>query len=95
MGKHTEGPWELSDIGDYADFDGQSQIIIADDRRLAAIHVSDDETKANARLIAAAPELLGACLFALGCIDGTERDYKDTLPRILKNAIAKAEGREE
>jgi hypothetical protein len=58
--KHTPGPWELCTKGDYGDFDGNSRVIIGDDRRLAVVHVSDEETDANARLIAAAPLMLAA-----------------------------------
>lgn len=59
---HTPGPWGLCHRGDYSDFGGFSQIILGPDntRRIAAVHSSDAETEANARLIAAAPELLRA-----------------------------------
>lgn len=63
---HTPGPWEACDPGDYADFDGDSRVILGDDRRIAVVHWKyephggDTECDANARLIAAAPELLAA-----------------------------------
>lgn len=60
MSKHTPGPWEICPMGSYSDFDGQSRVICGDDRRIAVVHAErgNKEDKANARLIAAAPELL-------------------------------------
>jgi len=61
MGKHTEGPWELCEKGDYGDFEGNSRVICGDDMRLAVVHAggpNDEENKANAELMHAAPELL-------------------------------------
>lgn len=45
----------------------------------------NDEQRANANLIAAAPELLKACKSALLCVIGSET--------LLKKAITKAEGK--
>lgn len=59
------------------------------------------ETEANARLIAAAPDLLEACKVALWHIDNGEyRSQKEGRPRLievlnmLRSAIAKVEGKE-
>jgi len=61
---------------------------------------SEEEAEANARLIAAAPELLDACLFALECTNGG--DFTMNGPHglrmvfigdILKRAISKAKGK--
>jgi hypothetical protein len=49
--KHKSGPWFLS--GQYVQIDADGGII-------ARVHGSNAECKANARLIAAAPELLEA-----------------------------------
>ena len=57
---HTPGPWEACDPGDYSDFDGQSVVILGDDRRMAVVQGDSDEAVANARLIAAAPAMLEA-----------------------------------
>ena len=59
MSKHTKGPWEAADRGDYSDLDGNSRVILGDDRRIAIVqHKGDEEDEANARLIAAAPDML-------------------------------------
>jgi len=58
---HTPGPWEAAERGDYADFDGDSRVILGDDRRIAVVQDSGSiEDAANARLIAAAPDMLEA-----------------------------------
>ena len=57
---------------------------------VAIIYDHDDHTKANARLIAAAPELLEACRMAqvrLFMLDGRNEEYLQA-----GAAIAKAEG---
>ena len=57
--KHTRGPWEASDRGDYGDFDGNSRIILGDEMRIAAVHDHGEvESEANTLLIVAAPEML-------------------------------------
>lgn len=57
--KHTPAPWEASEHGDYSDFDGNSIVILGDDKRIVVVQgPNDEETNSNARLIAAAPELL-------------------------------------
>jgi hypothetical protein len=63
MSKYTQGPWTSGD-------DGGHYAVILPDNRIAAYcgevgAVDDEESIANARLIAAAPELLTALdLFA-------------------------------
>jgi hypothetical protein len=67
--KHTPGPWEACDQGDYSDFDGNSRVILGDDMRIAVVQWSPGdmqaESDANAHLIAAAPELLAEGLSLL------------------------------
>lgn len=93
MNSFTQDPWELMDRGDYDDYDGNSRVIVAGDRRIAVVLVSDEETDKNAHLIVSAPQLLEAlknCINGLGCQPG----YVNT--RSLANAqavIALAEGR--
>ncbi len=82
--KHTPAPWELCDIGDYGDFDGNSQVILGTDgfdepmlKRLAVVQVTkgDEENEANAQLIAAAPELLEALEEVVPLFKSLIQDY--------------------
>jgi len=84
MAEHTPGPWTIYDQtdphhikikGQYADIGGA--------------HVADILGEANARLIAAAPDLLAA-LKAFMHADGHD-DFEDEWPA-ARAAIAKAEG---
>lgn len=104
---HTPGPWSVdSESGN----DGEAEVIVAADRTICwtADTFTDeegaaitDEDRANARLIAAAPELLSCCRELLAIV---EDEYaNDRYPEELKSwkrtisdtakAIAKAEGR--
>ena len=95
---HTPGNWQASDPGDYGDYDGDC-IVVLDDidakctRRVCVVLGSDDEAKANACLIAAAPELLAACKAALVGVCEAHGFQAHILTQI-QAAIAKAEGRE-
>jgi hypothetical protein len=61
----TPGPWEASDRGDYGDYDGNCQVIIGDDMRVAVVQNGGDPwAYANAHLIAKAPELYHALLIS-------------------------------
>ena len=60
MSGHTIGNWKACDPGDYDDFDGRSVVILGGYKRLAVVQNDDAEAIANARLIAAAPDLLKA-----------------------------------
>lgn len=103
---HTPGPWEASAPGDYADFDGDSRVILGDDRRIAVVHWSyethggDTECDANARLIAAAPSILAALEEARAALHQHYVDWdgepEDAIPLLLArdkcdDAIALAE----
>ena len=95
MSKHTPGPWigagpSFGDplprytteiVTEREDEDGAATSICE-----LPFHHHDDENEANARLIAAAPELLETCKVALGIIGfGAEHDQ-------ISAAIAKATG---
>jgi len=79
--KHTPGPWEACDVGDYGDYDGRCRVILGDDLRIAVVLGDHDESKANARLIAAAPDLLEALGWYRDqmcegfCVDLKTQDY--------------------
>ncbi len=90
MSEHTRGPWEV----------GQYPWLIDDNAgdELAQVCTSRGEYEANARLIAAAPDLLTACKEMLqrikeyqdldGLLTAKERASRD---RMIV-AVAKAEG---
>ena len=61
--KHTPGPWTANKI--YGDWNVYSA---DDDDTIAAVH-SEDNQKANAYLIAAAPDMLAAAVKALAFLD--------------------------
>jgi hypothetical protein len=56
-------------------------------------HPEDGNRKANAHLIAAAPELLDACDFALTILEGLGNGRSDAA-NACRAAIAKAKGEE-
>jgi hypothetical protein len=93
--KHTPGPWHLGKEGYYfQSVRDQNEHITAD----VNITRSDGEGGANARLIAAAPDLLAALEIAEGrlmCIDAQKLDTvarnDDVIDRI-RAAIARARG---
>ena len=60
--KFTPGPWEACDPGDYGDFDGESRVVLGNDMRIAVVHWHEGDCRAdaNARLIAASPDLYDA-----------------------------------
>lgn len=103
-GGHTPGPWEACAPGDYGDFDGNSQVVLGDDMRIAVVHWSSgsmrDENEANARLIAAAPRVVEAAQPIVAEIahyaDSAGEDDDEAVPirlgdiRRLRAAIAKA-----
>lgn len=89
MSKHTKGPWEVH--GDAIMAEPNSHI---EDTALGIAYVMDHDserpasvTRANARLIAAAPDLLDA-LIAVVAISDRKHDAWDA----AKAAIAKATG---
>lgn len=90
---HTPGPWQ---------FDGQ--VILDEDGSHVASPIGcdtvdcDDEAIANARLIAAAPDLLAACEAFLGEIDeidacGQRHGIGAEIIAAVEAAIAKARGK--
>lgn len=91
--KHTQGGWHIGKAGyDKAIYDDKGGHIATIPDMLP-----DDEQLANARLIAAAPDMLEACKAAAEFIEGIE--FNDTLTEAeeellsqLKAAIKAARG---
>ncbi len=94
---HSRGPWKMRPEtflhGEYF----EPCIVSSDDdpKRVADIRIGLESSAANARLIAAAPELLEACEFALMHLNSMVRKYPEGKKRpvvfaILQDAIAKA-----
>jgi hypothetical protein len=95
----TPGPWKADNgDGEYwgvFDENGAGLAYLTEDCRSSQGLQSPDEDRANARLIAAAPELLAAAVGAeasmeLARVKGTGVD--EAVLRILRAAIAKATG---
>jgi hypothetical protein len=92
---HTPGPWIASEAGpdSLAEIRSASSTTpVVNWQGFDDCFREDDEHNANARLIAAAPDLLAACKVALEylapvCISS------QAIPNMLRAAIAKAEGR--
>jgi len=91
--KHSEGPWDVA-----ANDDG-SFLVVAADLMVVAYRQRcspyPERSKANALLIAAAPELLAVCqefISALGP-DGYHPSAGKTATDRMRAAISKAEGR--
>lgn len=88
MSDYTPGPWQAFGY----------EVVSADNERIASTNTPrrpHPEERANARLIAAAPDLYEACrALVAGFTPETEQDEDD--PDIAQGlrAIAKAEGRE-
>jgi hypothetical protein len=89
---HTPGPWHAMDPKGALNF---NFVIVSEHREDAVVACTGGdmpEEEANARLIAAAPELLEAARLSLAWL--TAAGYQDVLPTgALEAAIAKAEGR--
>lgn len=86
MSEHTRGPWDVSFGTDV--YFREQDLHVADCNM--DIDISEDERRANARLVSAAPELLGVLKQAVSVhgYDGRCGWIEDA-----KAAISKAEGR--
>ena len=88
--KHTPGPWTIRNRTNQTPqvWNGTTGIARLDDR-----HEWPGETEANARLIAAAPDLILALKMFLAQYGGREGDPRERRPEIIaaRRAIAKAE----
>ena len=96
--QHTPGPWLNG--GSAKDGEFTNWFVSAPPNCIAVCPERDGSSEANARLIAAAPELLAACREVAEWHDLVKQNYPDMagLLRGLEagaKAIAKAEGRAE
>lgn len=99
--KHTPGPWVIRDGG----FEPCEIVAESENRGLPVARVWSTDFffgKANARLIAAAPDLLTACRFARDVVRDTQERMNGLDPAMniligladkIDALIAKAEGR--
>lgn len=85
--KHTPGPWGIDDYNRVVAEDGNPIVV----NGLAIPLVNTPESKANARLIAAAPELLEALMLADAALSGANMNM-NVVQRKVQGAIAKAKG---
>ncbi len=94
MNRHTPGPWHLISVGD-----GPETLAVADATRTSLLTVVTEGRTyfagvyedADARLIAAAPDLLDALKDALCCLEVCGKDYDYAVGK-ASAAIAKATG---
>ena len=90
MSNHTPGPWEKCQN---LVFDKNDTLVAKASRR------QDGYVQANARLIAAAPELLHACKMALHWAENetmeTLEDGRARIATVCRDAISKAKGDED
>jgi hypothetical protein len=109
MSGHTPGPWTQYPILSGSENDKGFRIVATDENSGCLVWIADsspiidnergdasEKGKANARLIAAAPELLDALrALRLACMTVPEMDHTrfDSLGIQVNSAIAKAEGR--
>lgn len=102
---HTSGPWHV-DLKTISDVESSKGTIAIAIRRSASYTIESghglvadiprEEARANAQLIASAPELLSALKSIMGCRrSGLEKKEESAKWEFAKTAIAKAEGRAE
>lgn len=87
--KHTPGPWKHERVGKT----GNVYVRCSDGFQPNDLFRSDEERLANARLIAAAPDLLEAAKHLSCCDFPDEVDFRCDGCNAARAAIAKAEGR--
>ena len=88
--QHSPGPWSIAN-----DADGWDNIVDADDRRIAEVDSCSGGKDPDARLIAAAPELLEALELMLSqynCSCGQRGCNRWKYSQIAREAIRKARG---
>jgi hypothetical protein len=94
MNKHTPGPWTADKLQDRDTFNIFANGFVSAMCQVSCMEnstrfTSGNEVAANARLIAAAPELLEALLL---CVDALEDGHWQETKQAARAAIAKATG---
>jgi len=93
MNKHTQGPWYA--VGMWVEFEDDDKPDICTcnpkDFEQGHLHRSAEEIYANARLIAAAPDLLEALKLADATLAGANMNLS-VVQNKIQTAIAKATG---
>lgn len=89
MTKHTPGPWKISTARTWNIFSAESHVATVHFSGLTPTGKQREEVDANARLIAAAPELL-ALKGALEVMNHSEARVRSTWQQRARTAIAKA-----
>jgi len=93
MSKHTPGPWKVEHRGyKYIVSKSRDGYITRDVCRMDGSTMAAFAQEANARLIAAAPELLEALKDALQLLEVYGGDFEEATRNQARAAIAKAEG---
>lgn len=94
--KHTPGPWEVrtidNSLGSVDTVGGVVTVAQAQEVSVADRNLGSPERKANARLIAAAPDLLEALQSLVACITSTRGPNADAALHASRLAILKATG---
>jgi hypothetical protein len=95
---HTKSPWRIDIHVGHQEIETRNIVTVNGGRAVATIvrfnpyEVPKDEQEANAKLIAAAPDLLKACLKVInggyGCAPSVE--YMDSIKKECEQAIKKA-----
>jgi hypothetical protein len=93
-GPYVTNDWGAGDICDCYAMSNPSALAVCNGGDSKPIHFQHDEADANARLIAASPDLLEALkgLFRAGQKQGWDHHYEHEMSA-ARAAIAKAEGR--
>jgi hypothetical protein len=90
MSEFTPGPWRKGDVGEIM-LNNKYREIISDDGKIGLVYgIIDQDNKANANLIAAAPELYEACEEALVNDIAAEGENASNMFPALRKKLAAA-----
>ena len=99
MAEFTKGPWDVNPRAkvNVADKNGRGVATTGGYMDSTRAEETDKENKANANLIAAAPEMYEAVKQAISYLDSFDcwREGEELLHHILSTALRKAEGKEQ